>query len=189
MTMPGMGVDATVQAQYAQLVGRVLDYCKLAVADLTLEEFCDTQGRRTNSIAFDVWHVQRTIDNIIHFAFDRERPVWLVQGFDEAWGLPRVEQGTNMTPDEAYDLVFPGPEEFDRYTEALRDAVVPRIADHERRVPDHVPAVPALGRDLAHGGDRARPHRACQRPPGARYLRARPAREAGAAVLVGGQRA
>ena len=86
--LPGMGVDATVQAQYAQLVGRVLDYCKLAVADLTLEEFCDTQGRRTNSIAFDVWHVQRTIDNIIHFAFDRERPVWLVQGSMRRGGCP-----------------------------------------------------------------------------------------------------
>ncbi|HCV00730.1 MAG TPA: hypothetical protein DGL25_05960, partial [Dehalococcoidia bacterium] len=128
MTMSGMGVDATVQAQYARLVERVLDYCKQAVSGLTYEELCDTQNRRTNSIAFDVWHVQRTIDNIIHFAFDRDQPIWLTQGFDQSWQLPRVEQGTNMTPEEAYNLRFPGPEEFDRYTEALRDGVVPRIA-------------------------------------------------------------
>lgn len=125
--LPGMGVEATVQAQYGRLVERVLDYCKLAVADLTVEELCDTQGRKTSSIGFDVWHVLRTVDNIIHFAFDRERPVWLVQGFDEAWGLPRVEQGTNLTADEAYDLRFPAPEEFNRYIEALREAIVPRI--------------------------------------------------------------
>ncbi len=126
--LPGMGVEATVQAQYSRLVERVLDYCRRAVADLTIEELNDTQGRRTNSIGFDVWHVQRTIDNIVHFAFEREMPVWLVQGFDEAWDLPRVEQGTNLTPDEAYDLRFPSAEEFDRYGDALRETVVPRIA-------------------------------------------------------------
>ncbi len=126
--LPGMGVDATLQAQYSRLVERVLDYCRRGVADLTIEELNDTQGRRSNSIGFDVWHVQRTIDNIIHFAFEREQPVWLTQGFDEAWDLPRVEQGTNLTPDEAYDLRFPAAEEFDRYGDALRETVVPRIA-------------------------------------------------------------
>lgn len=128
MTMPGFGAEATVAAQYSRLVERVLRYCELAVAGLSVEQLCDTRGRTTSSIGFDVWHVLRTIDNIVHFAFEREQPVWLAQGFDEAWALPRVEQGTNMTPDEAYDLRFPTPEAFDRYTRAVRDAVVPRIA-------------------------------------------------------------
>ena len=126
--LPGMGAEPTVPAQYSRLVDRVLDYCKRGVNDLSVEQINDTNGRRTNSIGFDIWHVQRTIDNIVHFAFDREMPVWLTEGFDEAWSLPRVEQGTNLTPAEAFALEFPSAAEFDRYSEALRRAVVPRIA-------------------------------------------------------------
>ncbi len=128
MTMPGFGAEPTIAAQYARLVERVLAFCEQVVEGLTVEQLCDTQGHRTSAIGFDVWHVARTADNIVHFAFERERPVWLAQGFDAAWGLPRVEQGTNMTGDEAYDLRFPAPEEFTRYTRAVGEAIVPRIA-------------------------------------------------------------
>ena len=125
--LPGMGAAATMPAQLARLVERVLDYCDRAVAGLTVEQLCDTRGGLTNSIGFDVWHVVRTTDNIIHFVFEREQPVWIREGFFEKWGLPRVEQGTAMDPEEAYALRFPGPAEFERYTGAVREAVVPRI--------------------------------------------------------------
>ena len=126
--LPGMGHPATMPAQYAALVDRVLLYSSRAVDSLTVEQLCDTHGGVTNSIGWDVWHVVRTIDNIIHFVFEREQPVWLQQGFDTAWGLPRVDQGTGQDPRDAYSLRFPPPEEFDRYTRAVQEAVVPRVA-------------------------------------------------------------
>ncbi len=128
MTAPGFGAEPAIAAQYSRLVERLLQYCEMAVRDLTVEQIRDTRGQTTNSLGFDIWHVVRTVDNIVHFVFEREQPVWLAQGFDEAWGLPRVDQGTAMDPAEAYALPFPGADEFDRYTQAVSAAVVPRIA-------------------------------------------------------------
>jgi hypothetical protein len=125
--LPGMGNPANMPAQYSVLVGRVLSYCEMAVDGLTAGQISDTRGGLTNSLGFDVWHVVRTIDNIVHFVFERQQPVWLAQGFNESWGLPKIDQGTGMDPNDAYSLNFPGPEEFNRYTRAVRDAVVPRI--------------------------------------------------------------
>lgn len=125
--LPGFGNEATMPAQYAVLVGRVLQYCLMGTAGLTRDQFNHTFERRTNSIAFDTWHVVRTIDNIIHFVFEREQPVWLRDGYHEWWGLPRVDQGTGMDPQAAYSLVFPEPGEFDEYTRAVAAVVVPRI--------------------------------------------------------------
>jgi hypothetical protein len=123
-----MGVEPTLTAQYSHLTGRVLMYSTMAVDGLTVEQLRDTHGGRANSIGFDVWHVVRTIDNIIHFVFEREQPVWLTGGFYERWGLPKVDQGTGMSPDDAYALPFPEAEEFKRYIGAVENAVVPRIA-------------------------------------------------------------
>jgi hypothetical protein len=126
--LPGFGNEPTMPAQFAVLIDRVLLYSEWATAGLTLEQFNDTLGDRTNSIAFDVWHVVRTIDNILHFVFEREQPVWLRDGFPDAWDLPKVDQGTGMQSEIAYALKFPEPKEFDRYTRAVREAVVPRVA-------------------------------------------------------------
>jgi hypothetical protein len=126
--LPGMGNPATMPDQYAALIGRVLQYSEMAVDGLTVEQICDTRGGVTNSIGWDVWHVVRTIDNIVHFVFEREQPVWLRDGFDERWGLPRVDQGTGQDPNDAYSMRFPEPEEFNSYTKAVAAAVVPRIA-------------------------------------------------------------
>lgn len=126
--LPGMGNPPTLQAQLSTLTGRVLQYSLRATEGLTVEQLCDTRGGLTNSIGWDIWHVVRTIDNIIHFVFDREQPVWLQHNFHEQWGLPKVDQGTGQDPADAYSMRFPEPTEFNRYTRAVLDAVVPRIA-------------------------------------------------------------
>lgn len=126
--LPGMGNPPTLQAQLSTVTGRVLLYCDRAVDGLTVEQLCDTRGGLTNSIGFDVWHVVRTVDNIVHFVFERQQPVWLRDNFHERWGLPRVDQGTGMDPNDAYSMTFPEPGEFMKYTRAVADAVVPRIA-------------------------------------------------------------
>jgi phage host-nuclease inhibitor protein Gam len=125
--LPGMGNAPTMPAQYGALIKRLLQYCEMSVDGLSVEQLCDTRGAVTNSIGWDVWHVVRTVDNIIHFVFEREQPVWLREGFDQRWGLPRVDQGTGQDPNDAYSLTFPAAAEFNGYTTAVSEAVVPRI--------------------------------------------------------------
>ena len=126
--LPGFGNPATMPAQFATLIGRLLQYCDRAVEGLTVDQLSDTRGGLTNSVGWDVWHVVRTVDNIIHFVFEREQPVWLKDGFHERWGLPKVDQGTGQDPDDAYSLRFPAADEFVRYTAAVSSAAVPRLA-------------------------------------------------------------
>jgi DinB superfamily len=120
--------ETIAPAELSLQLDRLLENCGRAVDGLSLDEVRSTHGDRTNSAGFDVWHVSRTVDNVIHFVFERERPVWLTEGFYEAWGLPRVEQGTDMEPATAYALAFPEAAELKRYAEAVRAAVVPRVA-------------------------------------------------------------
>ncbi|MBI5947828.1 MAG: DinB family protein [Chloroflexi bacterium] len=126
--LPGFGVEPTMAAQCSRLAERLLQYCEWGLDGLTVEQISDSRGGLTNSIGWDVWHVVRTVDNIVHFVFDREQPVWLRDNFDQRWGLPRVDQGTGMEADTAYGLKFPEPAEFSKYTRAVSAAVVPRIA-------------------------------------------------------------
>jgi len=119
--------EPTPNAQLALLTQRLLQTAQTAVEGLSVEQLCDTFEGKTNSVGWDVWHIVRTVDNVIHFVFDRAQPVWLQGGFHEKWGLPKVDQGTGMADSDAYGLRFPEPGEFNRYTRAVADAVVSRI--------------------------------------------------------------
>ena len=117
----------TVQQYLALFTARVLDGLIEGVDGLTSEQMHFRPSELSNSLAWEAWHVFRTADNIVHFAFERERPIWLQQGLDEAWDLPRVEQGTGMDPDAAHQLVFPEASKLAAYGGDVRGAVVPRI--------------------------------------------------------------
>jgi hypothetical protein len=159
--MRGFGNPPDAAAQSASLIKRVLDYSVAATEGLTVEQLCDTRGAVTNSIGWDVWHVVRTVDNIMHFVFERDQPVWLRDNFHERWNLPRVDQGTGQDPNDAYSLRFPEPDEFNTYTRAVSEAVVPKI---EAMSPEYlatvmtirpwgeVPRIEAIGHGLiGHG--------------------------------------
>ena len=105
--MAGSAEQFTTQQYLVLFARRVLDGMADAIEALDHDELHFRPSELSNSIGWEAWHLFRTADNIIHFAFERERPIWLQQGLDEAWGLPRVEQGTGMDPDEAHGLVFP----------------------------------------------------------------------------------
>ena len=60
-------------------------------------------------------------------AFDREQPVWLREGYEERFGLPKTAQGTGMTPEEAYAFRFPEPEALAGYIDAVKAGVQPRL--------------------------------------------------------------
>ncbi len=73
-----------------------------AVSDLTPEELHWLPPNYDNSIAFEVWHITRTEDNIVRFVLQERRPtVWVDGGYDEKLGLARAAQGTGMPPEEA----------------------------------------------------------------------------------------
>lgn len=121
-------VDAvSLPEQLALHVGRLLDNCRRSVEDLTLDELNHQPGPTSHSIGFDIWHVVRTADNVMFFVFDREQPVWLREGFEQRFGLPKVAQGTGMSDEEARALRFPEPAEFCEYIDAVNTAVVEKL--------------------------------------------------------------
>ena len=123
-----MSDEMTLGAELAQLTSDVLEQSAAAIDDLSLEQLHYRAGDDCNSIAFDAWHVARTADNLIHFAFAREMPVWLQQGLNEAWSLPKADQGTLMSPEDAHALRFPEADKLAKYCRDVKDVVVPKIA-------------------------------------------------------------
>ena len=122
-----MAETIKVQDYLGGYVRSALNETARAIEDLTQEELHFRPGENCNSIGFDAWHIARTADNLVHFAFEREQPVWLQQRLDEAWGLPKVDQGTGMAPEDAHALRFPEPSALVGYCHDVADAIVPRI--------------------------------------------------------------
>jgi len=60
---------------------------------------------KANTIAWGVWHVVRTEDNVVRFVLQNRRPpVWTEGGYADKLGLPPVAQGTGMSTEEAHGL-------------------------------------------------------------------------------------
>ncbi len=155
------GEPYSMQRYAAHFVGRVLDQLIESVADLTDEELHALPAGAPNTIGFTAWHVFRSADNVVLFAFDRERTVWMRDGLHEAWGLPKVAQGTGMEPTEAAALRLPGSAALADYGRAVCDELVPRIEamsdDYLRTVSrvvpwGEIPRLEAIGQTvIVHG--------------------------------------
>jgi len=83
-----MAAALNLQNYLAHYTAAVLEQIASSIEDLTEDELHFRPDGPCNSIGFDAWHIPRTADNLIHFAFEREMPVWLQQGLNEAWDLP-----------------------------------------------------------------------------------------------------
>jgi hypothetical protein len=60
---------------------------------------------RANTIAWNLWHVVRTEDNVVRFVLQNRRPpVWTEGGYADTLGLPPVAQGTGMSTADAQAL-------------------------------------------------------------------------------------
>jgi len=60
---------------------------------------------KANTIAWGIWHVVRTEDNVVRFVLQNRRPpVWTESGYGEKLGLPPIAQGTGMSTDDAHAL-------------------------------------------------------------------------------------
>lgn len=119
--------DLRLQDQLALHVGRLLDNCRRSIEDLSAEQLNHLPSERANSIGFDIWHTVRTADNVLFFVFDRTPPVWLRDGYEQKFGLPKVAQGTGMTDEEARSLKFPEAAAFCEYVDAVKEASVAKI--------------------------------------------------------------
>ena len=111
----------------AALVARVIDDLNSSIEDLSGEELHAHALEGNPAIGFHAWHVLRTVDNIVHFVFFRELPVWTQQQLDERWGLPRMDQGTGMERDDASAMRFPGAAALIAYGTDVRDSARAKI--------------------------------------------------------------
>lgn len=78
-----------------------------AALDLPPEQLHAVPGGhgKANTIAWELWHVARTEDNVVRFILQNRRPtVWQEGGYADKLGLPAVAQGTGMTTAEAQAL-------------------------------------------------------------------------------------
>ena len=95
--------------------------------DKTLEDITDAQLHAVpgghpsvNTLAWGVFHLVRTEDNIIRFVLqDRRSPVWVEGGYAEKLGLPPVAQGTGMSTAEAQALRLKDVALFREYTQKV----------------------------------------------------------------------
>jgi hypothetical protein len=148
---------ATALTQYH----RALDK---AIADLTPEQLHAVPGGhpRANTIAFEIWHVVRTEDNVVRFVLQNRRPtVWAEGGYAERLGLPPVAQGTGMPAAEAQALRIKDVPLFREYMQGVWASTdeflaAPDPAALEKTVVvkplGEMPAIKALGQVvLTHG--------------------------------------
>ncbi len=122
-----MSTQAPMAAFLAKYTQRLLNTTARAIEDLNSEEIHFQAHKDMNSIGFEAWHVARTADNLVHFAFERQQPIWLQQGLDKAWNLPKTDQGTGMEGALAHDLRFPEAALLAQYARDVAAAIVPRI--------------------------------------------------------------
>src|SRR5437016_2994845 len=75
---------------------------------------------KANTIAWVLWHVVRTEDNVVRFVLQNRRaPVWTEAGYAEKLGLPPVAQGTGMSTAEAQGLRLKNVPLFKEYTQKV----------------------------------------------------------------------
>lgn len=117
----------SVQQYHMFFTEEALRQVASSIADLNDDELHFRLHATSNSIGWDAWHIFRTVDNLIHFVFEREQPVWLQQGLDVKWNLPRVDQGTTMKPEEAWAMRFPAGKDLAQYGLDVLAAVLPKM--------------------------------------------------------------
>lgn len=134
------------------------------IAGLTPEQLHAIPGGHpgANTLAWGLWHVVRTEDNIVRFVVQNRRPtVWVEGGYPEKLGLHPAAQGTGMSLEEARALRIADAGVFREYmqkvwasTDELLGAADPALVDRTitiRGMGD-MPVVMAVARIcLSHG--------------------------------------
>ncbi|TMC21503.1 MAG: DinB family protein [Chloroflexi bacterium] len=101
---------------------RLHEALRFTVSDLTTEEWHFTIPSMGNHIAFLMWHLVRTEDNVLNPVLQGQRPVWKQENWHERLALPPRLQGTGMSTEEAIALHINDPALFMEYTEHVWQA-------------------------------------------------------------------
>jgi hypothetical protein len=107
-----------VRAELARL-HRMLDK---DLAELSPEQLhaIPAGNAKANHIAWNLWHVARTEDNVVRFVLQNRRPpVWVEGGYAEKLALPPVTNGTGQSTAEAQALRLNDLKLFAEYTQKV----------------------------------------------------------------------
>jgi len=118
------------------------------LADLTAEQLhaIPAGSPRANHIAWILWHVARTEDNVVRFVLQNRRPpVWTEGGYAEKLGLPPVAQGTGMPTAEAQALRINDLKLFGEYVPKVWASTEEFLAGTDPAVLDKTVTVKPLG--------------------------------------------
>jgi DinB family protein len=118
------------------------------LAGLTSEQLHAIPGNhpKANSIAWVLWHVVRTEDNVVRFVLQNRRPpVWTEGGYAEKLGLPPIAQGTGMSSEDAHALRIKDLELFRRYMHEAWASTDDFLATTDPATLDQVITVKPLG--------------------------------------------
>ncbi len=116
-----------------------------ALAPLTAEQLNFLPGGKATSIGFNAWHWYRTADNITHFVFQKQKPIWMEQGYVEKLGLPPVAQGTGMSQEEAQALTIKDPAILREYGALVTAATLQFVKNVEPAILAEMQMVKPLG--------------------------------------------
>ena len=140
------------------------------LAELTPEQLHTVPAghAKVNTIAWVVWHVVRTEDNVVRFVLQNRRPtVWQEGGYAEKLDLPPVAQGTGMPTAEAQALRLKDVPLFREYAQKVWASTDDFLAKTDPAALEakvtvkfvgELPAVQALGQiclthAMAHAGE------------------------------------
>ena len=103
-------------------LGRLHTMLDRSLDGLSTEQLHAVPGNhpRANTIAWVLWHVVRTEDNVVRFVLQNRRaPVWTDGGYAEKLGLPPIAQGTGMSSEDAHALRIKDVDLFRAYMRAV----------------------------------------------------------------------
>ena len=127
---------------------RLHRWTRIAIEDLTPEEWHHSIEGSTNTIAFLVWHSVRTEDNILRFILQGRPTIWAEGSWHERLALPPRVQGTGMATEEARAFHIADTALFLQYVEQVwseYEAYVASITDGGKALSERVVTVKPLG--------------------------------------------
>jgi len=126
-------------------IKQMTDWMDDALAPMTTEQLNWLPEGKTVSAGFNAWHVYRTADNITHFVMQRQKPIWLEQGYAERMQLPPVDQGTGMGLDDARAIRINDIAVLREYGQAVAKATLDYVKNVPLEVLEEVQMIKPLG--------------------------------------------
>jgi hypothetical protein len=116
--------------------------------DLTVDQLHAVPGGhpKANTIAWVLWHVVRTEDNVVRFVLQNRRaPVWAEGGYADKLGLPPIAQGTGMSSEDAHALRLKDVDLFRKYMHAVWESTDDFVTKTDAATLDRLITVKPLG--------------------------------------------